>query len=460
MKYRLPLLLGLSVSLGICAGMASAQSLEDALAAAYANNPELAAGRAALRATDEQVPQALSNWRPTVSVSGSVGASAVRNPKATGTAKGQHRDPRSAAFSVAQPLYRGGRTVAATKEAFNNIRAARASLVSTQQGVLQGAVNAYVSVVTDQAVLELNINNEQVLQRQLEAVQDRFQVGEVTRTDVHQAEARLSGAVADRIQAEGNLEVSRAEYRRIIGESPGALSAPEVPTDLPASAEATFEAAATGNPAIVAAQFRERASLDNVDEIRGELLPSLSLTAKASKSYEASSETSVSTTYSATVDLSVPIYQSGSVYSRLRAAKQTASEKREAVAEARRTAVKEATSAWETMLAAQAAIKAFQTQVTANEVALDGVQREAAVGSRTVLDVLDAEQELLDSRVRLVRAERDLLVAVFELKAAIGDLTAEKLNLPVDYYDPERHYREVRGMWFGGTSSGEGGTSP
>ncbi|MBT3359835.1 MAG: TolC family protein, partial [Rhodospirillales bacterium] len=198
MKHHLPVLLGLSIGLGIFSSVASAQSLEDALSAAYANNPELMAGRAALRATDEQVPQALSNWRPTVTVSGSVGASAINNPKATGTAKGQHRNPRSSGLTVAQPLYRGGRTVAATKEAFNNVQAARASLISIQQGVLQGAVNAYVSVVTDQAVLELNINNEQVLRRQLEAVQDRFQVGEVTRTDVHQAEARLSGAVADR----------------------------------------------------------------------------------------------------------------------------------------------------------------------------------------------------------------------------------------------------------------------
>ncbi|MBC8159227.1 MAG: TolC family protein, partial [Alphaproteobacteria bacterium] len=231
MKQCLPVILGLSIGLGMCSGMASAQSLEDALAMAYANNPELAAGRAALRATDEQVPQALSNWRPTVSVSGSVGASVVRNPKATtSTNKSQHRNPRSSGVTLDQPLYRGGRTVAATKEALNKVRAARASLISVQQGVLQGAVNAYVNVVTDQAVLELNINNEQVLQRQLEAVQDRFQVGEVTRTDVHQAEARLSGAGAERIQAGGNLEGSRAEYRRGIGESPGALGAPEGPT--------------------------------------------------------------------------------------------------------------------------------------------------------------------------------------------------------------------------------------
>ena len=459
MNIRLPVLLGLSVGFGICASAASAQTLQEALAAAYANNPSLVAERAGLRAIDEQVPQALSDWRPTVSMSGEVGSAAVRNYSGSGTAKGQHRDPKSAGLTVTQPVYRGGRTVAATKQAFNNVRAARARLISAEQSVLLDAVTAYINVVRDQAVLELNINNEQVLRRQLEAVQDRFQVGEVTRTDVHQAQARLSGAIAERIQAEGDLEVSRAEYRKVIGDSPETLDSPEVPSDLPVNADETIDIAAAENPTVRAAVFDELASVDNVTEIRGELLPTVSLTGKASKDYDAGGEDTRSATYSAKVSVSVPIYQSGSVYSRLRGAKQTVAENRQKVEDSRRTAIKDATSAWETMQAAQAAIEAIKTQVTANEVALDGVQREAAVGSRTVLDVLDAEQELLDSRVSLVRAERDLLIAVFELKSAIGGLTAEKLNLPVDYYDPERHYLEVRGKWFGGTSSGDGVSS-
>lgn len=459
MRYFLRLCAGVVLAMGGATADSAAQSLEEALAATYLGNPTLAAARANLRATDEQVPQAISNWRPTVSLSGDYGKSAVRNHTATGTDRGQHRDPASLALQIDQPLYRGGRTLAATKEALNTVRATRARLTSTEQSVLLDAVTAYMDVVRDQAVLELNINNEQVLRRQLEATQDRFRVGEVTRTDVHQAEARLSGATADRIRAEGDLEVSRAEYKNVVGEFPGALNAPTVPADIPANLDAALDEAIESNPDISAANFDERASVDNADEVRGELLPTVSLTGSAGRNFDSAGENTRITSYTASVEVSVPLYQSGSVYSRLRGARQDIAENRQRIEDSRRSAIEAATRAWETMQAARAAIQAFETQVTANEVALDGVQREAAVGSRTVLDVLDAEQELLDSRVSLVRERRNLIVAVFELKSAIGALTAEKLNLPVDYYDPDRHYLEVRGKWFGGTSSGDGSSA-
>jgi outer membrane protein len=459
MRYRFGFFWGLVLAIGGATTDSVAQTFDEALAATYMGNPALAAQRAALRSTDEEVPQALANWRPTVSLSGDYGKSAVRNHTASGTSRGQHRDPGSVGLSVDQPLYRGGRTTAATKKAFNNVQAARSRLISTEQSVLQDAVTAFMNVVRDQAVLELNINNEQVLRRQLEATQDRFRVGEVTRTDVHQAEARLSGATAERIQAEGNLEVSRAEYKNVVGEFPGTLSGPAVPSDIPANLDAALSEAIANNPDVLAASFDERASADNAEEVRGELLPSVSLSGSAQRAFDGSGENTRITTYVASVAVSVPLYQSGSVYSRLRSARQNIAENRQIIEDSRRSAIETATRAWETMQAARAAIQAFETQVTANEVALDGVQREAAVGSRTVLDVLDAEQELLDSRVSLVRERRNLIVAVYELKSAIGALTAQKLNLPVDYYDPDRHYREVRGKWFGGTSAGDGGTA-
>ncbi len=455
MRIRLPIFMGLVAGLGCLSFGVSAQTLDEALAAAYANNPSLVAARAALRATDEQVPQALSNWRPTVRMAGDVGRSVVQNKHASASDHSQSRDPVSLGLSVSQNLYRGGRTEAETKRAVNNVRAARAQLISSEQTVLQDAVVAYMNVVRDQAILELRINNEQVLSRQLEATRDRFEVGEVTRTDVHQAEARLSGATADRIQAEGDLEVSRAAYRNVIGESPRELSAPELPVDLPTDIEGATEAAVSANPDVLSARFSERASLDNVDLVRGELLPSVSLIGSASRDLDASGEDTRTTAFEASVSVSVPLYQSGSVYSRLRAAKQTVAQNRHLIEDARRAAIESATRAWETLQAARAAIQAIETQVRANEVALDGVQREAAVGSRTVLDVLDAEQELLDSRVNLVGARRNLTVAVYDLKSAIGVLTAEKLNLPVDYYDPDRHYQEVKGKWFGGSSSND-----
>lgn len=436
-------------------GNAWGQSLEDAMAAAYATNPTLAAKRAALRATDEGVPQALSNWRPEVSMSGSVGMSAVRNFAYSPPARGQHRETDSVSLSVEQPLFRGFRTVAATRKAQNTVVAERARLSTTEQTVLLDVVGAYVNVVRDQAVLELNINNEQVLRRQLEATRDRFEVGEVTRTDVNQAEARLAGATAERVSAEGALDVSRAAFANVVGMAPGNLSPPAVPADLPATIDEAVAVAVERNPAVVAADYDERAARDNVTGVRGELLPSVSLTGSAGRSHNASAEHIRLDTYSATLSLSVPLYQQGAVYSRLRSAKQSVAQYRETLDQARRDAIETATSAWESTNTARAKIESFEAQVKAADVALEGVKKEAQVGSRTVLDVLDAEQELLDSKVNLVKARRDLIVAIFTLKSATGQLLAQNLNLSVDYYDPKQHYFEVRDRWFGGSSSGD-----
>jgi outer membrane protein len=455
MKIWSSILVSLTVVSGFQVAGASAQTLEEALSSAYVNNPSLAAARAALRATDEQVPQALSNWRPTVTMSGSTGKEALRSPSSGGTLKGQHRDPQSVDLTVTQPLYRGGRTEAATQKAEDTVEAARARLASSEQSVMLDTVTAYMNVVRNQAVLELKVNNEQVLRRQLQATQDRFQVGEVTLTDVHQAEARVSGATAARIQAEGDLEVSRAQYRNVVGEFPGALIAPVVPADIPSGSDGVINQALANNPDIRGAVYDERASASGVTEVRGELLPSVSLSATASRDYDSTGENTRLTDYQAEVSVSVPLYQSGSVYSRLRSARQDVVQNRQKLEAARRDAIESATRQWETLATARAAIDAYKTQVSANEIALDGVRREAAVGSRTILDVLNAEQELLDSRVNLVGAQRDQIVAIYGVKAAVGSLTARALNLPVDYYDPETHYREVRDKWFGGVSGGD-----
>lgn len=435
---------------------ASAQSLSDALTAAYLNNPTLLARRARLRSTDEEVPQALANWRPDVSVSSDAGYSSVENTLSAGTARNQTRQTGSFGLDISQPLFRGGRTLAATAEAENNVRAERARLLATEQDVLLDAVTAFVDVFRDEAVLKLNINNELVLKRQLEATRDRFEVGEITRTDVHQAEARLARATADRIQSEGNLERSRAAYQNVVGEpSPSNPNAPDIPTDIPESKAEAIKLSAVKNPDVLSAEFDRRAALDNVDEVWGELLPEVDLTAGLSRSYEPSGESGRTTTAEVSLNLSIPIYQQGTVYSRLREARQDAAEEAFTIDQQRREVVEEATQAWESLQTARAQVDSFQTQIEANVVALEGVEREASVGSRTVLDVLDAEQELLDSRVSHVRAQRDEIVAIYQVKAAVGQLTARDLELPVTLYDPREHYQEVRGKWFGGRSSGD-----
>lgn len=427
------------------------QTIEEALAAAYRTNPQLLAERARLRALDEGVPRALSNWRPTVTVTGEAGRAhdwTRQEVDDTTTSRRNWRSPATASLTVRQPLYRGGRTLAETSRAENLVQQGRAQLQITEQSVLLDAATAYANLLREQAVLDLNINNEQVLQRQLDAARDRFQVGEITRTDVSQAEARLSRARADRILAEGNLASARANFLRIIGQVPTRLSTPRLPPNLPAT-EAEALRAAVGNPAVIAAQFSERAARDSVDLVAGELLPTVSLQGELSRLDEVQVPGLERDVAEITAVVSIPLYQAGSVEARLREAKHSAGQARILVEDTLRRAEEDITRAWEALTTARASIEAFQSQIRAAEIALEGVEQEARVGARTVLDVLDAEQELLDARVSLVRAQRDEVVAAYQLAAATGRLTAQALSLPVEIYDPTAHYNATRERWTG-----------
>jgi TolC family type I secretion outer membrane protein len=447
-------LLAGAISLGFAP--AYGQSLQEALTAAYQDNPELEAQRARLRGVDEQVPQALSGWRPTLRAFGNAGVRQLdSNQETIIGSEDALLAPNAVGAEIDQPLFRGGQTVAQTRQAENSVRAERARLTSTEQRVLFDAATAYMDVFRDQSELALNIRNEQRLDRQLQATRDRFQVGEVTRTDVFQAEARLARATAERIQAEGRLETSRANYRNVIGRPPGSLERPPLPTPLPATLDAAIDSAVEENPDLSARAFDERSALDNVDRVRGQLLPTVRLTGRVARDYETTRDNARLHSYEALVRMDVPLYQAGSVYSQLREAKQSVAERRRLVDQTQRATVRDATDGWAQLLTARAAIASRSKQVDANQVALEGVQREAEVGARTVLDILDAEQELLDSQVDLVRAQRDEVVAAYQLKTALGEMTARKLGLPVQYYDPTGHYHEVRDEWAGGTSSGD-----
>ena len=383
------------------------------------------------------------------SAAGAYVRSTSQNPRV------QHRDESALSLTVTQPLFTGFQTVSATDAAEYNVQGARARLANVEQSVLLSGVTAFMNVVRDRAIVELNINNEQVLQRQLEATRDRFSVGEVTRTDVAQVEARLASAVATRIASEGQLDVSRANYRNLIGDVPGALVPPPPPTDIPASRDAALDQSLTRNPNVVAASYDERAALSTVRQITGELLPSVNLQGTASRAFNTTAESVRNDDLEALVVLTVPLYQQGATYARIRAAKQTVLQADQLLNQARRSALENATSAWESMDAARAQITSLEAQVEASQIALEGVQREAQVGSRTVLDVLNAEQELLNARVSLVTARRDLIVASYTVKSAIGELLAQNLNLSVDYYDPSRHYLEVRDRWVGTEVDGD-----
>lgn len=428
-----------------------AQSLEDSLASAYAGDPRLLAERAALRAVDEGVPSAQSGWRPTVSINGSVGRRYQNNTFGTGVSSSSSTTPADAGLTLSQPVWRGGATEAETAAAENLVFAARANLVAVEQQVLLETAIAYTTVVRDQSVVGLSINNEQVLERQLQATRDRFEVGEVTRTDVAQAEARLADAAAERIRAEGNLEVSRADYQRSVGSLPGELSFPDLETllSVPATEDEALAFAAQRNPNIISAGFGERAALFDISAAAATLMPQVSLDGVLQRSWDPNSFFEETDTAQITANVSVPLYQSGAEYSRVRKLRQTAVQRRRQLDNARR-AVREATEqAWEELNAAHAGIRALESSVNANEIALEGVRQEADVGARTVLDVLDAEQELFEARVALVRAESTAAEAVFRLTEVSGGMTAAALRLPVTLYDPSAHYDDVVDKWIG-----------
>ncbi len=439
--------IGLAASLP---GAAMAQTLREALARSYESNPQLLAIRARLRATDESVAQAVSGWRPTVIVTADVGkAHSVSSGGSSSSAGSQNRTPRSGSLAMVQNLYQGGRTTAEISRSENQVQAERARLLDTEQSVMLQAATAYMDVVRDQAVLDLNINNEKVLKRQLEAARDRFRVGEVTRTDVAQAEARLARATADRIRSDGDLISSRAVFRNVVGDWPATLK-PAKPLDgLPASEEEAISLARGNAPSVFAAQFDERAAKDDVRVNRSDFLPVLDLEGSLTRRDEASSTSSRSEIAAMSLELTVPLYQAGGVSSRVRQARQVAAQRRNELDRAIRDSVERGSRAWEALATARAQIKSFTAEVRASTIALEGVQQEAAVGSRTVLDVLDAEQELRDAKVNLVRAERDEVIGTFDLRAAVGDLTARKLALPVKFYDLNAHYRAIRNKWFG-----------
>jgi outer membrane protein len=430
-------------------------TLADALAATYSNQPILQSERARLRATDENVPAALAGWRPTVQLQGSAGyGSGVTRSYSfqlqTVVNTPADRLIGTAALQAQQTLYNGGKNQANINRAKNQVRAERATLIAQEQTSFTNAVNAYVGVIQAKQTLDLNINNEAVLAKQLQATNDRFRVGEITRTDVAQAEAALSGATAQRQTAEGQLESARGTFQQIIGVLPPPDLVPPQPLDLRLRDETQAIAmAATNNPQVISAQFNEAAAKDAVDVALAQLLPTVSLQAQIFQQNNAASWSTQSNGYQATVNLAIPLYQGGTEYAAVRQAKQLAEQAQRQVDDARRTAVQNAVQSWETLVAARAAADSTRAQIRANEIALEGVEREAIVGSRTTLDVLNAQQLLLTSRTTLVQNLAQLVNASYGVAAAIGRLTALDMHLHVPLYDETAYYEAVKDKWVG-----------
>jgi len=450
MHKRTSLALGL-VILGMARCPAvRAETLEDALVAAYTGNAALQAQRAQLRATDELVPQAKANWRPVVKLGGDVGGDAVSTNTLPPPLKRQEDLlARDGALTISEPIYRGGRSDAQLAQAEATVNAGREQLAATEQTVLLAAVTAYLDVIQNQDVVELNKNDEQVLKRQLDATNDRFRVGEVTRTDVAQAEAALSGANAARRQAEGVLQGSIANYVRVIGHAPASLQPVAASTDLPGTLDEAKAEASGANPAVLAQKYVYDAAIHGIDLAEGALLPTVSLNGTYSRSLEEEFTGDYFRNAQAMVNVSIPLYQQGTEYSQIRQQKHAAGQQLLQLDETRRETVEATTQAWENLQSARARVISLQDQVRASQVALDGIQRESLVGSRTVLDVLISEQDLLSARVNLEQARHDAALAAFQVKSDVGRLTAQALRLPVPIYNPSEHYEQVRDSWQG-----------
>jgi outer membrane protein len=432
-------------------------TLIEALAATYSYQPALQAERAKLRATDETVPAALAGWRPTVQFSGATGyGDGLTRSFSFASAPGRYintpaeRMIGSAAVQAQQTLYNGGKNQANINRAKNQVMAERATLIAQEQTSFTNAVNAYVNVISAKETLDLNINNEIVLTKQLQATNDRFRVGEITRTDVAQAEAALAGATAQRETSEGQLESARGTFQQIIGVLPPRDLVPPQPLDLRLKNEAeAIELAQVNNPQVIAAQFNDAAAKDAVDVAFAQLLPTVTLQGQVFQQNNTSAWATQSNGYQITANLAVPLYQGGSEYAGVRQARQQEQQTQRLVDDARRTAVQNAVQAWETLVAAVASADSTRSQIRANEIALEGVEREAIVGSRTTLDVLNAQQLLLNSRTTLVQNLAQLIQASYAVAAAVGRLTARDMHLPVPLYDETAYYNAVRDKWVG-----------
>jgi outer membrane protein len=431
------------------------RTLAQALAATYLYQPALQAARAQLRSVDEDVPQALAGWKPTVIVAGTTGyGDGVTRQFLGSTGHWQNLETDrligTAQGTVTQPLYTGGRVRANVNRATDLVMAQRANLMAQEETSFANAVNAYVGVISAQQVLALNINNENVLREQLQATNDQFRVGEVTRTDVAQAEASLAGAIAQVETAQGNLQTARATYQQVVGYEPPADLVEPQPLSLPTRTEQqSIVLAASNNPAVIAAQFNDSAAKNAIEAAFAALLPQVSFQGQMFQNNNASIRSDQANGYQAVVSVSVPLYQGGSEYSAVRQARQTEQQQAQLIHDAQRTAVQNAVNAWETRVAAAAAADSTRTAIRANEIALVGVEREHLVGTRTTLDVLNAQQALLSSQVTLVQNLANLITASYALASAVGRLTARDLGLPVPYYDETAYYNQVKNKWAG-----------
>jgi outer membrane protein len=431
---------------------ARAESLLDALVRAYQGNPQLNAERAKLRGTDEGVPQALAGYRPQVTVGLSAGLISLRNLLPDSTSQSALLKPWTAGVTINQTLFNGYKTGNSVRQAEAQVRSGRESLRAVEQSVLLDGATAYMSVLSNQSLVEAQRINVTFLRQTLDTTRTRLRVGDVPPTDVAQAEARFARATADLNNAEVALVISQATYAQVIGVRPGRLVAAE-PADrlLPHAREEALAVARRENPAVVGATYDLDVAQFAVGIAESGLYPTLGVQGNVSRSVQTDTTLGTSRTDQASVmgTLNVPIYDGGVAASQVRQAKEGLSQARTQLDRVRTQAETAAIAAWATHEGAKVSLAAAQTEVRAATIALDGVQKEALAGKRTTLDVLNSQQDLMQARARLIAAQQDRVVASYTLLSALGRLDRVHLALDSPDYDPQTHYQQVRDAWHG-----------
>jgi outer membrane protein len=424
----------------ICNNTASATSLSEALALAYKNNPQIKSAIQELQATDEEMPAAIAGFMPSVS------SNLERGTRTTEFGPSQQIEglTDSKSLNVTQPLFNGGRTYASIKRANNAIMAARQRLKSTEQQVLLSAVEAYMGIVVDEEVYNLAIHNKEVMEKHLEAAYERFKLGEVTQTDVAQANASLAKADSELISASRKLESAKSVYSKVIGQDPIDIKMPESSPEITGTADELINEALANNPFIQTAKYTSDEAKNNIAIDESSLLPQFS--AFATKQKQDGSDLSTAKTDSETIGLrlSIPLYQSGAEYAQIRKAKHVSSKSEYDLILTQNDVRDSVIKAYEDFQAAQELTKSNVLIVDAFASALEGTEQEALSGSRTTLDVLDAEQALFNAKTSLITSQHDEIVTSYTLLAQSGNLTAKDLALPVDIYNPEENYEKVK----------------
>ncbi|MFV0626541.1 MAG: TolC family outer membrane protein [Alphaproteobacteria bacterium] len=449
-KFLTTVLLATSIST-----VANADSIFEAMSMSYETNPDLRAQRAYLRSVDENVSIAKSGYRPNVYLQGKY-ANADNHSSSTNSAtiaaQGLDNRTTTVGAQVVQPLFSGLSTVNSVKAADSYIRSEQENLNNVEQQILLSAAQAYLNVLRDAMIVEIQKNNEHLLKKRLDETKERFNVGELTMTDVSQSEARYSRAKSGRITAEGDLEASRSNYIRIVGAEPEELEEPTaIIAMLPDKIDEAISYAKENNFAVRSAKHVMESKGHEVDANKGALMPQVNFSAGATTSkakIQGPQNDGDIDSFQWGVDATVPLYSAGEDRAKIRQAKYQKWQAQELIMSAERQAISDVTSYWEYVLANKASIGAIASQIKANEIALDGVQKEEAVGNRTVLDVLDAYQELLNSNVEEVKARTNYYLSSMQLLLAMGKFTAQDLQLNVDHYDAKKHYKDTRDKLF------------